>query len=67
MVERSAKVQAERHTISVEQVWNERAAIYRRERVLEAREVAEVIAFLCSDAAEAVNGAAIIVALDGLW
>jgi NAD(P)-dependent dehydrogenase (short-subunit alcohol dehydrogenase family) len=66
MAERSAKTEAERRGISVEQVWRERAAIYPQNRVLEPREVAEVIAFLCSDAAGGVNGEAITVALGGL-
>ena len=67
MAERSAKTEAERRSISVEQVWNERAALYPQNRVLEPREVAQVIAFLCSDAAGGVNGEAITVALGGLW
>jgi NAD(P)-dependent dehydrogenase (short-subunit alcohol dehydrogenase family) len=67
MAERSARTEAERRGISVEQVWSERAAIYPRNRVLEPREVAQVIAFLCSDAAGGVNGEAITVALGGLW
>jgi 3-hydroxybutyrate dehydrogenase len=54
-------------TASVDQVWQERAAIYPRKRVLEPREVAQVIAFLCSDAAGGVNGEAITVALGGVW
>src|SRR6476660_17500 len=67
MAERSAKATAERRNISVEEVWRERAAIYPQNRVLDPREVAEVIAFLCSDAAGGVNGEAITVALGGLW
>ena len=67
MAERSAKTEAERRGVSVEQVWQERAAIYPRKRVLEPREVADVIAFLCSDAAGGVNGEALTVALGGFW
>src|SRR5580765_6988142 len=44
MAERSAKTEAERRGISVEQVWRERAAIYPQNRVLDPREVAQVIA-----------------------
>ncbi len=67
MAERSAKSESERRGITIEQVWAERAAIYPQNRVLEPREVAEVIAFLCSDAAGGVNGQAITVALGGMW
>ena len=67
MAERSAAAESERRSISVEQVWRERAAIYPQNRVLQPREVAEVIAFLCSDAATGVNGEAITVALGGIW
>ena len=67
MAERSAATEAERRGVTVEQVWRERAAIYPQNRVLEPREVAQVIAFLCSDAAGGVNGEAITVALGGIW
>jgi NAD(P)-dependent dehydrogenase (short-subunit alcohol dehydrogenase family) len=67
MAERSAQTESDRRGISVEQVWSERAATYPQNRVLEPREVAQVITFLCSDAAGAVNGEAITVALGGMW
>jgi NAD(P)-dependent dehydrogenase (short-subunit alcohol dehydrogenase family) len=66
MAERSARTEAERRGISVGQVWSERAALYPQNRVLEPREVAEVIAFLCTEAAGGVNGEAITVALGGV-
>ena len=67
MAERSAKAEAEKRGVAVEAVWRERAAIYPQNRVLEPREVAQVIAFLCSEAAGGVNGEAITVALGGIW
>lgn len=66
MAERSARSEAERRGISTDDVWRERASLYPQNRVLEPREVAEVIAFLCRDAAGGVNGEAITVALGGL-
>jgi NAD(P)-dependent dehydrogenase (short-subunit alcohol dehydrogenase family) len=67
MAERSARTESQRRGISVTEVWEERAAIYPQKRVLEPIEVAQVIAFLCSEAAGGVNGEAITVALGGVW
>jgi NAD(P)-dependent dehydrogenase (short-subunit alcohol dehydrogenase family) len=67
MAERSAKTEAARRGVTVEEVWRERAAIYPQKRVLEPREVAQVIAFLCAEAASGVNGEAVTVALGGIW
>ena len=67
MAERSAKAEAAKRGVTTEAVWRERAAIYPQNRVLEPREVAQVIAFLCSEAAGGVNGEAITVALGGIW
>jgi NAD(P)-dependent dehydrogenase (short-subunit alcohol dehydrogenase family) len=67
MAERSATTEAQRRGVTVEQVWQERADIYPQKRVLQPIEVAQVIAFLCTDAAGGVNGEAITVALGGMW
>jgi NAD(P)-dependent dehydrogenase (short-subunit alcohol dehydrogenase family) len=67
MAQRSAQAESQRRGISADEVWRERAAIYPQNRVLEPREVASVIAFLCSDAAGGINGEAITVALGGMW
>lgn len=63
MAERSARQEANDRGITVEQVWEERAALYPARRVATAGEVAETIAFLACEEASGVNGEAIKVAL----
>ena len=66
MAERSARAEAEERSITTEQVWAERAALYPAGRVATPEEVAEVIAFLASEESSGVNGEAITVALGGI-
>lgn len=63
MAELFAKTEAARRGINVERVWHERAAICPENRALEPHEGAQVIALQWRDAARAVNGDRIIVAL----
>jgi NAD(P)-dependent dehydrogenase (short-subunit alcohol dehydrogenase family) len=64
---RTAEREAGRRGVSVEEVWEERASSYAAGRVVEPGEVASVIAFLTSEAAAAVNGEAITIALGEVW
>ena len=65
--ERSAAAEARASGRSVEEIWAQRCASYAAGRVLEPAEVAEVIAFLASDAASGVNGEPVTVSLGGMW
>jgi len=67
MAERSARAEAGVQGITVEEVWSRRDALYPPGRVVTAREVAEVIAFLAAEESSGVSGEAITVALGGLW
>ncbi len=67
MAERSAKTEAEERGITVDQVWQERAAMYPPGRVATPQEVAEMVAFLASEESSGVSGEAIRVALGSVW
>jgi NAD(P)-dependent dehydrogenase (short-subunit alcohol dehydrogenase family) len=67
MADRTAEREAARRGIDASQVWQERASSYAAGRVAEPGEVAAVIAFLTSEAATAVNGETITVALGQPW
>jgi len=62
MADRSAARSASRGGVSVDDVWAARDALYPRGRAIQPEEVAELIAFLCSEASSGVNGEAIRVA-----
>ena len=66
MAERSAQAEATERNLSVDDIWQERSALYPSGRVPTADEVAQVIAFLASEEASGVSGQAITVALGGL-
>jgi NAD(P)-dependent dehydrogenase (short-subunit alcohol dehydrogenase family) len=67
MADRDAEQEAARRGIRAEEVWAERAAENPAGRVVRAEEVAEVVAYLGSPAAAAVNGEAITVSLGSPW
>ena len=67
MAQRDAEKEAQRRGISVDAVWKERAAGYPGGRVVEADEIARVIAFLASEEASGINGEAVTVSLGSVW
>ncbi len=66
MAERSAQSEAQERGLTVDEIWQERAALYPAGRVPTADEVAQLIAFLASDEASGISGQAIKVALGDL-
>lgn len=66
MAERSALAEARARSITPEDVWEERNALYPPGRVATPLEVAEMIAFLASEESSGVSGQAITVALGGV-
>lgn len=67
MAERSAAQEARDRGLTVDEVWDERAALYPAGRVVTPMEVAETIAFLATEESSGVSGEAIRVALGGVW
>ena len=66
MADRSAQTEADERGLSVDEIWQGRAALYPPGRVPTADEVAHLIAFLASDEASGISGQAIKVALGDL-
>lgn len=66
MAERSAEQEAKDRGLTVEQIWEERAALYPPGRVATPEEVAETIAFLASEESGGVSGESVRVALGGV-
>jgi NAD(P)-dependent dehydrogenase (short-subunit alcohol dehydrogenase family) len=67
MAERDAEQEAARRGTSADEVWAERALASPAGRVVKPAEIADVVAYLSSPAAAAVNGEAITVSLGSAW
>ena len=67
MAERSAAQEAKDRSMTTDEVWQERAALYPAGRVVTPEEVAEAIAFLAAEESSGINGEAIRVALGSVW
>lgn len=67
MADRSAAAIAAARGTTIEQVWQERMALYAAGRIPTVEEVARTIAFLCSDGASGISGETVTVALGDRW
>jgi NAD(P)-dependent dehydrogenase (short-subunit alcohol dehydrogenase family) len=67
MAEKSAQQESVDRDVTVEQIWQERAAMYLQGRVVTTAEVAETISFLAAEESSGINGEAIRVALGSIW
>ena len=67
MAERDAEHEAERRGLSVDEVWTERAAENPAGQIVTPKEIADVVTFLCSEAAAGVNGETVTVSLGSHW
>jgi NAD(P)-dependent dehydrogenase (short-subunit alcohol dehydrogenase family) len=67
MADADAETEARATGTSAAEVWQARARSYAAGRVMQPEEIADVIGYLTSDGATALNGEAITVALGGLW
>ena len=67
MAERDAEHESERRGLSVDEVWAERAAENPAGRIVTPEEIADVVTFLCSEAAAGVNGETVTVSLGSHW
>ena len=63
MADRSALAEAKLRGVSAEDIWQERAALYRPKRVATPTEVAEMIAFFAAEESSGVSAQAVKVAL----
>ena len=67
MADADAETEAAATGVTPDEVWEARARSYAAGRLMEPEEIADVIAYLTSDGASAVNGEAITIALGGHW
>jgi len=67
MADADAETEARASGLTTDEVWEAHARSYAAGRVMHPEEIADVIGYLTSDGATALNGEAITVALGGLW